>query len=132
MRSAMKMTLAAGAIGLMALMPQAAGAQTTVSTTVYRPAENGVSVTQVRGYRYGYRPYAGRYYAGRYAVARPYGYGAYARPYGYGYGYGVNRPYYRPYNVYRPYYGNRAFGPAPYYGGFYGYGRPAFSFGFGW
>ncbi len=122
MRNAMRMTLAAGAIGLMTLMPQAASAQTPVSTAVYRPAEDGVSVTQVRrGYRYGARPYAGRSYSGRYGVGRPYGYR-----------YGVNRSFYRPYNVYRPYYGNRAFRPAPYYGGFYNYGRPAFSFGFGW
>lgn len=110
MRSAIRMGLAAAILGMLALVPQVASAQVPISTAEYRVADEGVVVTPVRSYRYGaYRPYYGRYAYRPYAAYRPY------------YGY---RPYVRPY------YGYRAYPPAPYYGGYYG--RPGFSFGFGW
>lgn len=113
-------------LGLVVFAPQAAHAQMPVSTAVYRAADDGVSVVPVRAYRYGaYRPYYGRYAYRPYAAYRPYYGRPYARPY--------YRPYAYPYGAYRPYYGYRSYyRPIPYYGGYYGYGRPGFSFGFGW
>lgn len=126
MRSAIRMTLAAAVLGLVAVVPQVAGAETPASPAVYRAADEGLSVTPVRDYRYAYRPYYGRYPYRPYAAYRPYYYGPYVRPYA------AYRPYAYPYGVYPPYYGYSYYRPMPYYGGYYTYGRPGFSFGFGW
>ena len=122
MRSLFGTTLAAVVLGMAVLVPQVTDAQAPVSTAVYTATEDGVTVTPVRAYR----PYYGRYAYTPYAAYRPYyGYRPYVRPY--------YRPYAYPYGVYRPTYGYRGYyPPAPYYGGYYTYGRPGFSFGFGW
>jgi hypothetical protein len=130
MRSAIRLTLAAAILGMLALVPQGASAQVPVSTAEYQVADEGVVVTPVRSYRYGaYRPYYGSYGYRPYAAYRPYyGYRPYVRPYA------AYRPYAYPYyGAYPPYYGYRSYyRPMPYYGGYYTYGRPGFSFGFGW
>ena len=130
MRSAFRGTLVAIAVGLLASCTPLAVADTPVATAIYRPSEQTAAITPVRAYRYGayYRPYVRGYYR-PYTAYRPYyGYRNYGyRAYG-GYPYRAYRPY--PYSAYRPYYGR--YGASPYYGGYYTYGRPAFTFGFGW
>ena len=64
---------------------------------------------------YGYRAYGYRRYGG---------FGSYYRPYATPDGHAA------PYYAARPY--SYGYGPRPYYSGYYSYGRPRYTFGFGW
>ncbi len=120
-------TLAATALaGLMwALVPQVAAADTFVSTAQLRSGDPaGLRVSEVRyPYRSYHRPYVAPYYRPSYAYPPNYGYRSDYSPY-------VARPNGNPYDASRPY--SSGSGTRPYYGGYYGYGRPRYSYGFGW
>jgi hypothetical protein len=123
------MTMAVAA-ALWGIFPHSLAAETFAAPALLRGADaSGVAVSEVRyPYRAYYRPYAAPYYSA-------YGYRGYGyRPYG-GYG-SYYRPYVTPYRYATPYYAARpysyGYGPRPYYGGYYSYGRPRYTFGFGW
>lgn len=119
-----KLTLAAALGGCCMIPASWAAGQTVTTAAIHRPAESRTTISEVN------------YPRGWYS--RPRYYGTYFRPYS------VYRPYYGYYagpRVYRndygprvyatPYYGYSYYGfGTPYYG--YTYGRPAFRYGVGW